>query len=73
MEKAYDVLPSPGYVEEKMTIFLATELTQGEAHPMDDERIEARWFSKKELQEAIRTNKITDAKTMIAFLYWAKL
>jgi len=56
-----------------MTIFLATELTQGEAHPMDDERIETRWFSKKELQEAIRTNKIADAKTMIAFLYWAKL
>jgi len=65
--------PSPGYVEEKMTIFLATDLTQGEAHPMDDERIETRWFSKKELQEAIRTNKITDAKTMIAFLHWAKL
>jgi ADP-ribose pyrophosphatase len=65
--------PSPGYVEEKMTIFLATELTEGEAHPMDDERIETRWFSKKELQELIRTNKITDAKTMIAFLYWARL
>jgi ADP-ribose pyrophosphatase len=65
--------PSPGYVEEKMTIFLATELTQGEAHPMDDERIETRWFAKKELQELIRTNKITDAKTMIAFLHWAKL
>src|SRR5947209_1298447 len=26
--------PSPGYVEEKMTIFVATDLTQGEAHNM---------------------------------------
>src|SRR5579872_900976 len=31
---------SPGYVEEKMTIFLATDLTEGQATPMEDERIE---------------------------------
>ena len=65
--------PSPGYVEETMTIYLATELTQGEAKPMADERIEARWFAKKELREMIGSNKITDAKTMIGFLYWARL
>jgi ADP-ribose pyrophosphatase len=65
--------PSPGYVEESMTIYLATELTQGAAQPMEDERIEAKWFTRKELQELIRTNKITDAKTMIGFLHWARL
>jgi ADP-ribose pyrophosphatase len=31
-------------VDERMTIYLATDLTAGEATPMDDERIEARWF-----------------------------
>ncbi len=65
--------PSPGYVGETMTIYLATELTQGAAEPMEDERIETKWFSKKELRELIRTNKITDAKTMIGFLHWARL
>ena len=30
-----------------MTIFLATGLTQGEAQPMEDERIETRWFSEE--------------------------
>ena len=65
--------PSPGYVEEKMTIYLATELTQGASQPMDDERIETRWFTKKELTEALRDGTISDAKTMIGFLYWAKL
>jgi ADP-ribose pyrophosphatase len=65
--------PSPGYVGETMTIYLATELTAGTAQPMEDERIETRWFSKKEIQELLRTNAITDAKTMIGFLYWAKL
>ena len=72
-KKLASFYPSPGYVEEKMTIYLATELIQGESHPMDDERIETRWFTKKELTEMIRTNKIVDSKTMIAFLYWAKL
>ena len=61
---------SPGYVEERMTIFLATDLTAGEATPMDDERIEARWFTRKELAEMIATGKIEDAKTMVGFLMW---
>jgi len=65
--------PSPGYVGETMTIYLATGLTQGVAQPMEDERIETRWFSRKELRELIKANKITDAKTMIGFLHWDRL
>ncbi len=64
--------PSPGYVGEKMTIFLATDLTQGEAEPMDDERIECRWFTRKELDEMIRDGKIEDGKTMVGFLTWLR-
>jgi ADP-ribose pyrophosphatase len=65
--------PSPGFLEETMTIYLATDLTQGESHPMDDERIETKWFPRKELREMIRTNAIVDAKTMIGFLHWDRL
>ena len=72
-KKLAEFFPSPGYVEEKMTIFLATELAAGEAQPMEDERIESRWFTKKELKELIKKNKIIDGKTMIAFLHWAML
>jgi ADP-ribose pyrophosphatase len=72
-KKLASFYPSPGYVEEKMTIFLATDLTQGEAAPMDDERIETKWFTKKEVREMIASNKILDGKTMIGFLYWARL
>jgi ADP-ribose pyrophosphatase len=61
---------SPGYVEERMTIFLAEDLTEGEATPMDDERIETRWFKRKELKQMIREGEIEDAKTMIGFLLW---
>lgn len=64
--------PSPGYVGEKMTIFLATDLTEGPAEPMDDERIECRWFTRKEMDEMIRDGKIEDGKTMIGFLTWMR-
>jgi ADP-ribose pyrophosphatase len=63
---------SPGYVEEKMTIFLATDLTEGEASPMEDERIETRWFTRREIAEMISSGKIEDAKTMIGFLLWER-
>ncbi len=72
-KKLVSFFPSPGYIEEKMTIFLATGLTQGESHPMEDERIATRWFTKKELRADIESNKILDAKTMIGFLHWARL
>ncbi len=72
-KKLVTFFPSPGYVSEKMTIFLATDLTEGEAQPMEDERIVTKWFTKKELRDAIAKNKIVDGKTMIGFLYWARL
>lgn len=61
---------SPGYVTERMNIFLATGLTSGKATPMDDERIETRWFTVRELGQMIREGKIEDAKTIVAFLRW---
>ena len=62
--------PSPGYVAEKMHLFLATDLTEGEARPMEDERIRTRWFTKKELDALIRAGKIEDGKTLIGYLVW---
>ncbi|MDE3164286.1 MAG: NUDIX hydrolase [Acidobacteriota bacterium] len=59
---------SPGYVDERMTIFLARGLTQGAATPMEDERIETAWFTRKEIAAMIAKGAIQDAKTMIGFL-----
>ena len=58
---------SPGYVQERMTIYRAEDLTQGDATPMDDERIETKWFTRKEVDSLIRSGKIQDAKTMIGY------
>ncbi|MFN3323189.1 MAG: NUDIX hydrolase [Bryobacteraceae bacterium] len=71
-KKLLSFYPSPGYVAEKMTIFLATNLTDGDSAPMEDERIETRWFKPKEIDEWIRSGKIQDGKTIIGFLAWKR-
>jgi len=70
--KLADFYPSPGFLAEKMTIYLATELTDGEATPMEDERIEKRWFTAKQIDEEILSGRIIDAKTQIGFLRWMR-
>ena len=72
MRKLAAFWPSPGFLAEKMTVYLATGLTAGKATPMEDERIETRWFTPRELDQQIGSGRITDAKTMIAFLYWKR-
>ena len=72
-KKLISFYPSPGYVSEKMTIFLATELTAGVAKPMEDERIESRWFSSRQVEQMIRSNKIQDGKTIIGYFVWNRL
>jgi len=71
-KKLVTFYPSPGYVAERMTIFLATGLTPGKAAPQKDERIMSRWFSPEELERAILRGRILDGKTILGFLYWSR-
>ena len=71
-KKLVSFWPSPGYVGEKMTIFLATGLKPGPPQPMEDERIECRWFTKREVDDRIRGGKIEDGKTIVGFLTWLR-
>ena len=72
IQKLAEFYPSPGFLTEKMTIYLATGLTQGDATPMEDERIETKWFAAKDIDKMIREGKILDAKTNIGFLRWKR-
>jgi len=71
-QRLAEFFPSPGFLAEKMTIYLATGLTAGEATPMEDERIEVRWFTAKQVDDMLRAGKILDAKTIIGFLKWKR-
>jgi ADP-ribose pyrophosphatase len=63
---------SPGFLAEKMTIYLAQGLTEGEQQPMEDERIEMKWFKPRELDDLISKGEIQDGKTIIGFLTWKR-
>ena len=72
-KKLLSIFVSPGFLDEKMDIYLATDLAQGEREVIEDERIEMRWFTVKEMEKAIRKGKIVDAKTIAGFLAWRHL
>ena len=63
---------SPGFLAEKMNLFLAEDLTTGEQTPMEDERIEMKWFTSKELGDLIDGGKVEDGKTLIGYLLWKR-
>ena len=71
-EKLAEFFPSPGFLAEKMTIYTARDLTHGESTPMEDERIETKWYTAGQIDKMIKSGEIIDAKTMIGFLRWQR-
>jgi len=67
-----DVFPTPGFLEERMWVLLAEELTPGEANPEDDEKITAKAFTAAQIESMIRTGKLRDAKTIVGLLYFLR-
>jgi ADP-ribose pyrophosphatase len=64
---------SPGYVQEKMNVFLAEELSEGKQEPMEDERIEIGWFETAELSRMIHSGELVDGKTLVGYFMWMQL
>lgn len=71
-QKILDVFPTPGFVSEKMLVYVAHNLRAGVAQPEEDERITTRAFSLRELDEWIRTGKLRDAKSIAGILYYLR-
>jgi ADP-ribose pyrophosphatase len=65
-----DVFPTPGFLEERMYILLAEQLTPGEAQPEEDEKITAKAFAPTALERMIRQNELRDAKSIAGLLYY---
>ena len=61
--------PSPGFLGEKMTVFVAEDLTAGEQNLMGDERIRFQWFTRARIRQMIKRKEIIDGKTLAGFLY----
>lgn len=64
---------SPGFTDEKITLFLATDLIESKLPEDDDEDIKVDWFSVQEIERMCSTTRIFDAKTILGFyLYCVK-
>lgn len=64
--------PTPGFCNEKIHIYLATELTSGQACLDEDEFLEVETRSFEELIEMIKNGKVKDAKSVIG-IFMARL
>jgi len=68
--KALFYYPSPGFMDETMTVFLARGLKAGEAQPEEDERIEWQLVPVKQSVKMIFSGEIRDGKTIAAVLWF---
>jgi ADP-ribose pyrophosphatase len=67
-----EFFPTPGFVSERMILFLVEGLKPGTARPEDDEKIEIGAFSLAELERRIRRGSIRDGKTIAGLLYYSR-
>ncbi len=61
--------PSPGFLGEAMSIFMATDLRPGIAQPEDDEVIEIQFVPLKKAVAMVVSGAIQDAKTIAGVLW----
>ncbi len=69
-KKLFDVFPTPGFVDERMLVFVATGLRAGPARPEADERIQTKLFSRAELETMMKRGLLRDAKSVASLLYY---
>lgn len=68
LEKLSEFQVAPGYCEERLYVYLATELEESSQNLDEDEEIEVVHMSLAEALEKVRSGQIDDAKTIIALL-----
>ncbi|OHP75875.1 NUDIX hydrolase [Staphylococcus sp. HMSC062D12] len=64
-----DMYGSPGFSNEKLSIYFTDKLSPGKMHLDDDEFVELHKIPLTEISQRLATNEITDAKTIIALQY----
>jgi ADP-ribose pyrophosphatase len=65
------IFTTPGFTDEKIRLYMATDLTSGALKHDQDEFMEPVRITLSEALEKIRSGEITDAKTICTLLYAA--
>lgn len=68
LDKLTEFFVSPGFLEEKMWVYLATGLSEGRPQPDEDEVLEVVRLPIDDALEMIATGEIQDAKTIIGLM-----
>ncbi|MGQ0560793.1 MAG: NUDIX hydrolase [Gemmatimonadota bacterium] len=71
MTKLTTIYTTPGFTDEQIHLYMATDLTNGTSRLDDDEFLATETLSLSTALELIRDGGITDAKTMCTILYAA--
>ena len=71
--KLCDITPSPGYLTERIALFLARDLSQGETELDDDEFLRVEKLPLGELVGRVMRGELTDAKTLLGAVMAARV
>ena len=71
LELLITINSTPAFCNEKIDIYVATDLKPGEQHLDEDEVLSYRAFTVDEVKEMILSGKMTDAKTISAVMSYA--
>lgn len=66
MEFMCEIYPTPGYTNERLYIYFATDFNIGKTHFDADEDLTGLWVTIDEAQKMIESGAIKDAKTVVA-------
>ncbi|MBR1822480.1 MAG: NUDIX hydrolase [Clostridia bacterium] len=68
-----DIVTTPGFSDERISLYLARELSAGESHPDADEFLNVERVPLKTLVEMIMRGEVADSKTVCAVLMADKI
>ncbi len=63
--------PSPGFCNEELWVFSASELAEAEGEPDQDEELEVLWVAPEELLAGLRSGQIAGSSTTLIGTLWA--
>lgn len=69
----FDMYASPGFTNDKLSFFIASDLVKSELEQDEDENVMAFSYSIDDLYNMIENGELTDAKSIIAVLYAKKI
>lgn len=67
------IYPSPGFTDEVTHVYLATDLSQGEVHPDQDEYLDVERVPVQKAYEMVLDNEINDAKSVFGILKYMQM